>query len=243
MILFFSGTGNSRFVANHLAEMLNERLVNMECAPAVQLEDGEALGIIFPVYAWGLPQIVEQYLRGQLVGSRYVWCVMTCGDDMGQADRCLAKVLGRKADAVFSVSMPNTYVCLPGFDVDSDALAQKKVDATLQQLPTIAECVGRRKGALQVHRGAMPWTKTYVLGPLFDKWLVTDKKFRTTAECNACGLCARQCPRHDISLADGRPRWQHADCTGCLRCFHKCPKRAIEWGGFTTGKKQVQRLP
>lgn len=239
MIAYFSGTGNSRYVAQALARHLHEDILNMETRqPFRGLETEETLGLVFPVYAWGVPGIVEDFLRDMEIGRHYVWTVMTCGDDMGYADRVLERILGRKLDAAFSVGMPNTYVCLPGFDVDSPVLAQKKVDATRQQLPVIAEQVRQRRTARSLTRGSMARTKTYLLRPLFQKFLLTDRYFKVSNQCNACGLCMAQCPMHDIVPCGEHPTWGHTACIGCLRCYHNCPRRAIDWGRFTAGKQQ-----
>ena len=134
--------------------------------------------------------------------------------------------------------MPNTYVSLPGFDVDSTELANKKLKETEAQLPRIAESIRNRENCSELTRGDMAWLKTYVLRPLFNKFLVTDKLFKNTKTCSSCGLCAKQCPTKDIAMIAGNPVWQNKNCTGCLRCYHNCPKRAIEWGKFTKNKGQ-----
>lgn len=244
MILYFSGTGNSLFVANKLAELLSERLFCMKqpCSELPDLQEDEPVGVVFPVYAWGLPRIVRDFLQQIRVGDRYVWTVMTCGDDMGYADEKLESELGCKLQAAFSVQMPNTYVCLPGFDVDSPEIAHAKLLEAKVALPLIAEKLMARQTVSLLTRGAMPWLKTYILGPLFNKFLVTDKYFKTRQDCSSCGLCAKQCPQHDIAMVSGRPQWQHASCTGCLRCYHHCPKRAIDWGRFTRTKGQKESL-
>ena len=238
MILFFSGTGNSRMVAERMAVLLGERAQDMACGLHPHLDEGESLGIVFPVYAWGVPRLVNRFLSSLQVGRRYVWLLMTCGDDMGYADRRMARVLHREADAAFSVQMPNTYVCLPGFDVDSPEVAEGKVRDTLARLEDIALRVRHRESCQELTRGCMAWMKTYMLGPLFNAFLVTDRYFRTTEACIHCGLCARSCPTHDIEMQGDHPVWLHQDCTGCLRCYHHCPAHAIEWGRFTAGKGQ-----
>lgn len=240
MILYFSGTGNSLHVAEILATLLHEQLFCMEkgLCELPDLADGESLGIVFPVYAWGLPRLVADFLKEVSVGERYVWTVMTCGDDMGYADEVLQKVLRHKVDAAFSVQMPNTYVCLPGFDVDSPDLASSKMKQTDDRLPHIADVIRAAESCSDLHRGAAAWLKTYALRPLFNRFLVTDKYFCTGDKCSSCGLCAKQCPVHDIEMKDGHPVWLHRDCTGCLRCFHHCPQRSIEWGNYTRGKGQ-----
>lgn len=240
MILYFSGTGNSRRVAETLYTLLDEQMFCMEHSynDLPPLADDESLGIVFPVYAWGLPKIVADFLANVNVGDRYVWAVMTCGDDMGYADNVLEKIIRRKVNAAFSVQMPNTYVCLPGFDVDAPELAAKKHLETAERLPGIAERIKMRATCRELTRGGSAWVKTYVLRPLFNKFLVTDKYFKTSADCNTCGLCAKRCPVGDIELCDARPSWRHQNCTGCLRCYHNCPKRAIEWGAYTKRKGQ-----
>lgn len=228
MIYCFSGTGNSQWVADKLQGLMND--------------DADMFGIVFPVYAWGIPKVVEAYIKEHqkdIKSAKYVWAVMTCGDDMGYADTILSQLMGRPLDAVFSVHMPNTYVCLPGFDVDKDEVATAKVQKTLQQLPVIAESIKQRETKTEVCRGKMAWMKTYVLRPLFNRFLVTDKYFFTNKNCIQCKRCVRTCPLGNITTNEkGNIVWKHENCTGCLRCYHRCPSHAIHFGKFTKNKGQ-----
>lgn len=245
MIFTFSGTGNSKFVADQLASLLKEEVRTI---PDCELTPSESVGLVFPVYAWGIPSIVSEFISGMKAhGAHYVWAVMTCGDDMGYADKVLKKELNAKAgltlNAAFSVQMPNTYVCLPGFDIDSDSVAGAKVRNTLERLPQIAHHIKERKSITDVVRGAMPYTKTYILRPLFNATLVTDKFFKVTDDCSHCGLCAKECPLNNIKMNTNTtsPVWG-GNCTGCLRCYHHCPQQAIQFGSMTRGKGQKQKL-
>lgn len=245
MIYYFSGTGNSKYVANKLGELMKDEVREIPCCEIDK--DCESLGIVFPVYAWGLPKVIDEFigsLRG--VKAKYVWTVMTCGDDMGFADKVMRRGLvknGLKLDAAFSVQMPNTYVCLPGFDIDSDDVARKKVEDTDKKLHLIAEKVGKKETTTDVHRGVMPFTKTYILRPLFNSTLVTDKYFKTNADCNKCGKCAKECPLKNIVLTDKAhsPEWKGL-CTGCLRCYHQCPQHALHFGSMTNNKGQKKKI-
>lgn len=246
MIIYFSGTGNSRLVAQLIATALNDRLHNIEDGSPAALTPGEPLGLIFPTYAWGLPKIFKKFLLTHNLQAEQTWCIMTCGDDMGYADQILEKVLGRTIQASFSVQMPNTYVCLPGFKVDSPELAQHKLRASQIQVDHIATLLAdfytpntnHNISHRELTRGAMPWLKTYILRPLFNRFLVTDSPFRANQSCTGCGLCVKSCPHQDIVLKNTHPHWKQTECTSCLRCFHHCPQRAIDWGNFTQGKVQ-----
>ena len=230
MIYCFSGTGNSRMVADLLR---------------ANTDVEGTFGLVFPVYAWGIPKVVEEFIDKEIdkIDANYIYAVMTCGDDIGYADRILRKHLKGRLDAVFSVQMPNTYVCLPGFDVDSDDIAAWKVRATRRHLPSIILDINMRYHTIEVQRGKYPWIKTYILRPLFNRFLMTDKYFRTTQACTHCQCCVKHCPLKNIVIDEhGKIAWGKTNCTGCLRCYHQCPNRAIEYGKFTEGKGQKQVL-
>ncbi len=224
----FSGTGNSQWVADKLKGLMKD--------------EEDVFGIVFPVYAWGIPKVVKEYIekhKEEIKAAQYVYVVMTCGDDIGYADKILNKAIGKEADAVFSVHMPNTYVCLPGFDVDKDEVAQAKVQETLQRLPSIAESITGREKKTEVVRGGFAWFKTYVLRPIFNRFLVTDKYFHTNKDCIQCKHCVRGCPLGNMAMdKDGHVIWKHENCTGCLRCYHRCPNHAVQFGRFTKNKGQ-----
>lgn len=241
MIYYFSGTGNSLHVARHLADALGEQLSPMTLGLPVQGDLEEAVGLVFPVHAWGIPNVVEAFVRKSLRGAGFLYAVMTCGDDMGYTDKILDKALlsacGKTLDAAFSVQMPNTYVCLPGFDVDSNELCKKKLAKEEAVVKEIAAWVSERKSVRRLTRGSFPWIKTYILRPLFNRFLLTDKYFHVDASrCISCGRCKKMCPVGNI-LLDDVPVWQ-SQCAGCLACYHACPHHAINFGSMTQKKGQ-----
>lgn len=263
MIYYFSGTGNSLYVARHLADALGERLSPMttyissimgqngtKSFPLGQNLGETAVGLVFPVYAWGIPNVVEQFVRNVLKAlpkkengeDCFVYAVMTCGDDMGYADEVLEATLGRKLDAAFSVLMPDVYVCLPGFDVDSKEECKEKFEKEEAAVQEIAACVKEQKRVKHLKRGPFPWTKTYIIRPLFNRYLVTDNYFHVDAsKCISCGRCQKMCPVGNILLIDEKPQWQ-SHCTGCLACYHACPYHAINFGTMTQKKGQYNLL-
>ena len=257
MIYYFSGTGNSLHVARHLADALGERLCPMQTLLGFPFaaEEEASVGLVFPVYAWGIPNVVESFVKRHksLSSERepgktpFLYAVMTCGDDMGYADRILEAALGRKLDAAFSVLMPNVYVCLPGFDVDRNEVCKEKLRQEGAKVEEIARCIRERKQVRMLKRGSFPRTKTYVVRPLFNRFLVTDKYFRADASrCISCGRCSKICPVGNILIAPLQgdkelPQWQ-SHCTGCLACYHACPYHAINFGTMTQSKGQYNLL-
>ena len=237
----FSGNGMSRQVAEGLLR-----------ADAV-VDDGSSFGFVFPVYGWRPPRIVARFVREELAarwGERrpeHVWAVMTCGFDVGYADsvfdELLRPVLGRGLDAAFSVRMPDTYIGLPGFRLNSPQLVEEKMRLAQDRIAAVAEQIRARVHIRDLKRGIFPRTKTYVFGKVFDRFLVDDRFFHVTAaKCTKCGACAANCPAGAIRQQDdGTVAWRHdGSCTGCLRCLHNCPAEAIEFGWFTRGKRRLK---
>lgn len=244
MLYYFSGTGNSSLVCQLIAEQLGDAYSSMtDALPCA----GDSVGIVFPVYAWGMPGIVTSFLEHrlpQLLHDKveYIYIIMTCGDDMGYTDMLVRKSLKKNQlalDAAFSVQMPNTYVCLPGFDIDSAEVANSKILAMKQLVPFIATQIREHRSVVSVKRGACAFIKTYILRPLFNRFLINDSFFHVDeSKCTRCHKCVKHCPIGNITTDEnGNLHWK-GDCTGCLGCYHICPHNAIQYGWFTKGKGQ-----
>ena len=246
MICYFSGTGNTRWVARQLAEATGEELryipdERREGVLDYRLAEGERLGFCFPTHGWQPPRIVRQFIRRSTFhGADYVYAVTTCGDNMGHAMRILDKELeakGLKAQSAFAVLMPESNVCFPFLHLDSKEREREKTEAAKPRVRHICEVVAnRQRGVVELIRGAIPYTYTYVIGGYYNKHLITDGKFWVDTEaCIACGLCQKLCPVDDITGAP--PVWRHnGQCTNCLACYHHCPAHAIHWAKMKRGQ-------
>lgn len=255
MIFYFSGTGNTKWVAAELAKATGESLVSMADELLVKgeetrggslhyhLDSGERLGFCFPTHGWQPPRIVREFVRrSTFEGADYVYAVTTCGDNMGDAMTILNKELaakGLQAQTQFSVIMPESYVCLPFMYTDSEERVAEKVASARRQLPHIIDTIRQRhRGVVELERGAAPWLYSYVIGGFFNRYLVTDSKFSVDTDvCTRCGRCEKVCPVKDI--AGTPPTWSHkGKCTSCLACYHHCPMHAIHFGDITRRRGQ-----
>lgn len=242
MILYFTGTGNSRWIAWQLADATNDTIISIaDClkqkAVPEELTNAEKVGVVFPVHAWYAPRVIIDFLsKLQLPHCRYRYAVCTCGDDVGKGMNRLAKHF--PLDAAWSVAMPNTYI--PMFNLDDEALCHKKIENARQMISSIASDVLEQKNVWKVHEGGAAWLKTYIINPLFVRFTISNKGFHVDEGCISCGICGKVCPVENIRLVDGHPVWGN-QCIHCMACVHACPRQVIQYRK-TTRKKGRYRL-
>lgn len=247
MIFYFSGTGNSRWVANELAHKLEDKLVSISDVFAsgqyeYSLAEGESVGFVFPTYSWGPAPVVVEFIKKMVLrgydDDTFVYMVTTCGDDVGLSVEMWQEALGDiKGCAAYSVQMPNNYILFPGFDVDSKELEERKKQAAVKQVATISHHLKRKRHAVDVVEGSWAWVKSRIIYPWFSRHSMTDKKFVVDADrCTHCGACVKNCPMQNITLKEGKlPKW-NGTCAMCLACIHRCPTRAIDYAHATQKK-------
>lgn len=260
MIYYFSGSGNSHAVANGLSHRLH---MSVSKVGAYNLRADNSIGFVLPVYAWGIPPHVLQWLlRVKIPAAKpeYVWAVLTYGDEAALAHRILQATLKQRGialDAVWGVQMPNTYVLLPGFNVDPESLAQRKLMDAEVRLDNIGNAIrDRQRGVTDLMKGPMARLKSRLIYPLFKKAGIFPSKWKVDPDrCTGCSMCAAACPVGNVRMTDqhpvysgngsdcglylggGRPQWGKK-CTSCLACYHACPHHAVNYGNATQRKGQ-----
>lgn len=248
MIFYFTGTGNSLWVARGLSEALGEPLISIadelhreEEDLAYPVRPDERILFVYPVHSWG-PAVPVVRFVSRLTFTGYagqpVYSVSTCGDECGYTDRLIGKALGKRGvslTAAYAVIMPNNYILLPGFDVDGKEVEERKLQEAPARVAEIAEAIREHRQEALYQTGSMPGLKSYGIYPLFVHLAIGSNSFRVTDVCISCGLCERICPTGTIRLRAGKPVWADT-CVQCVACIHRCPVRAIEYGKGTLKK-------
>lgn len=239
MIYYFSGTGNSRHAAKVIAESLGDTATDivevMKNGSFGSAED-EVTGFVFPVYFWGLPEIIKRFASMPEVKKslgKYVFAVITCGANTGDADKMLAKALGRKLDYSYSLRMPDNYVVM--YDPCTKEKAQKFLRHADKELVSVCDDLKNRKcsrgGSTD---GGIKSAFVYMLYNPFRK----TSKFRADEKCISCGLCEKVCPDNVIRIENGKPVWTENKCQHCTACINRCPKAAIQYGKGTEKRRR-----
>lgn len=243
MILYYTGTGNSEYVAKKIAKEINDEAMNLferiRNKDYSNLESETPWVIVAPTYGWRLPRLVQNYLeRVNLMGSKEVYFVLTCGESMGRADLYLDKLCVKKNLHLLGcaeVVMPENFIAMFNSPSEEEALniIKRAEKAILQIACTIMQRESLKRNASSLG-GRL---KSGIVNELFYKFFVHDKQFRVSDACISCGKCEKVCPLNNIQLENGKPTW-HQNCTQCMACISYCPTEAIEYGKHSVGKRR-----
>ena len=238
MIFYFSATGNSKYAAQRIAAVTEDRLVSLRDAVRARsyrfsVGRDERIGFVAPVYFQGLPSILRFFLdKLQLEGyqEQYIYLVMTCGQWTGGAADQLSKLLAKKGMALsaqFAIPMVDNYV--PAFTIPGGEETERILDRAEAYIDEAGRAV-RSRGAGDYNRckGPAPSLQTAAMYPSYARGRST-RPFVVTDGCIGCGLCQEICPCGAITLAGGQPLWTKPQCVRCLACLHRCPTGAIHW--------------
>lgn len=240
MILYFSGTGNSEYAARRIGkeipdQTLNlfERIRNRDYSP---LSSERPWVVAAPTYAWRIPRLVQEWLeRTELIGSRDIYFVLTCGGGIGNAGHyadklCAAKNL--RSLGCLGVIMPENYIALYAAPEREEAL--RIIGRAQGKLDEAARLIRENKPFPQPETTLQDRLISGIVNDFFYPVMVHAAKFCATEACISCGKCATVCPLGNIRLERGKPAWGK-DCTHCMACINRCPKEAIEYGSHTKG--------
>ena len=241
MILYFSGTGNSRYAAQRMAEALGEPLLCMndriKAGDTAPIETGPRLILVTPTYAWRIPRIVEDWLlRTKLVGARQAWFVMTCGSEIGSAakyNRALCQARGIAYMGTAQLVMPENYIAM--FNAPQTEEARQIVARAQPDIDRAIAAVRDGNAFPPPRNNLYDRLMSGPVNPVFYACIVKAKAFTVSDACTGCGQCARRCPTNSITIRDGRPVWGQG-CTHCMACICYCPAEAIEYGKKSLGK-------
>jgi len=243
MVIYFTGTGNSRYCAQLLSHALDDRLLDafsyIQNGIAAELTGESPWVFVCPTYAWQMPHIFADFIKsGTFSGSRDAYFILTCGSDIGNAGQSIADLCEEKrlvCKGVLPVVMPENYIAM--FPVPDEQESKAIVKAAHPVLEEAAERIRRGEALPQSRTGLLDRLKSGPVNRGFYRFYLKADGFYVTDTCISCGKCAQVCPLQNVTLQNGRPIWGK-NCTHCMACICHCPEEAIEYGKKSAGKRR-----
>lgn len=248
MIFYYSGTGNSLWVAQKIAKYQKEEMIDI--AEELQknlneyiydLDTREKIGFVFPTYSWAPPKIVEEFIKKvKFNGYRqhYLFSVYTCGSDSGCMSKYLDNIFKDKKMEIYYtefIQMPENFITI--FELDSEIFTEEILEKAIDKVEKINNQIhnGRLHAFDKEKYSIIDYIKTYIIKHLFYLLFMGTSKFKADEKCNSCGLCVEVCPYKNITMNNKKPIWSKK-CTKCMACICRCPKEAIQYGNSTKKK-------
>ena len=244
MILYFSATGNSEYIAKKLAYLCNDEVISINDV----MKKGEVLNVtsekpyvlIAPIYISTIPhKVAELIKKSTLEGNRDFYFIMTCAGSgasaAGASAEEICKTLNMNYRGIAHLTMPQDYLMF--FEVKSNEENEVIMNEAIAKVPALADKINNNEDLDTSKVGAMHKMSVAPVTWMFDKWFIKPEKFYCTGDCISCGICVKACPLNNIELKDGKPVWGD-NCIHCSACINRCPKKAIEYGKKTQGKNR-----
>lgn len=264
-IYYFSGTGNSLFIAKEA----QKRIPDSEILPIACLlkkdkitSKGKTIGIVFPVHALTIPIAVKKFLKKiELTEAEYIFAIAnrhgTVFHGFKKIDRLLRKKM-KRLDAHFMIDMLNNDSRSGIYQAPSgEEIAAYEQDA-LKKIDTAAEIIlGRGSHYEDIKNHKFKSASNPVSAFLIERLVLTLVEiseyiggvnyFYYDDKCTGCGICEKVCLSGKISMVNGNPAWEkNTLCYMCFACLNFCPVKAVQIHdipGVKSKSKENERYP
>lgn len=248
-ILYFSPTGNARYLASILASELKvpeKDILPLEFTDPEQLENNNHLVLLYPVHGFNAPRTVKRFVRNMPPGvyeAVSLIAVGCAGSWLNKAvSRDLCSILEKKAYPVVvdeDLAMPLTFVMNFPDEMNLKLIAESEKAITrladrIREMDTSNREVPLKSRVVNfLGKGESPAARLFGL------------ELHANKDCTSCGTCWNNCPEKNIKeKSSGKPGFGFS-CSMCMRCIYSCPEEAISpriskfipiRGGYTLSK-------
>ena len=231
MVSYFTGTGNSLYIAKQIEK-------DPISIPQILHKDdlnftADSIGVVAPVYGHEVPQMVKDFLQKATFHTDYFYMILTYGNRHGGAAELAQKLCegcGIQASYINVIQMVDNW--LPSFDMNEQRAIDKHIPEQLS--PILADLRAKKHAVSPVtdtDRAAHQQFLAGIRKMPEDAW---QHLIRVTDACIGCGICQQVCPSGSIRVVNGKAVHTPGNCQTCLACAHACPQKAI---GLTIPEK------
>ncbi|MCF8020589.1 MAG: EFR1 family ferrodoxin [Vallitaleaceae bacterium] len=248
-IYYFSGTGNSLFVARELQKKIPDSVI----IPIVSLlhEDviktnGKTIGIVFPCHALTIPLAVKQFVKKiDLQSAEYFFAIATRYGTVFKGFSMISRLLKRRnkrLDSQFILNMCHNEA--PRSDknyvVPSKSDILKIEVSILHKIDEISNIIKNKSPFIEKDNNAIIKSSSNpIIGFLIEQLVVFLMNiseymggvnyFYHDSQCTGCGICEKVCLSKKIKIIDKKPVWQKSVlCYMCYACVNYCPMHSVQ---------------
>lgn len=244
MVLYFSATGNTEFIAKQIAKRIDDEAVNLidriKKQDLTPIHSEKPFVVCAPVYVCEIPRFMAKFLKKlEFSGSRDVYFILTSGGYCGPSGLLLKKIFKKKKMTCHGhaeFKMPRNYVASNSYEMLNREQCEDRIKGAYSQLDGVAQTILAGGKLTARHVFLFETLITLPINPYWCKHKLKADGFYAEDSCIGCGKCAKLCPLNNIEIVNKKPVWGD-NCTHCMACIANCPKKSIQYGEVTKNKE------
>lgn len=194
IIYYFSGTGNSLYTANKIAEAMGgAEIISVRCnVNGVPASDADIIGFICPVYEWDVPGSFKEFIEQLTINpNAYIFMVATYIAILGKSFETVDRLLTEKgarlnygcaircvaSQCIAYPPFPPEKIMIPYMEKQIQKAGKEIRQKKLRDYPKMSAITRRR------------FDKT--MGPFLALESEYDKGFYADERCIGCGICEK----------------------------------------------------
>lgn len=258
LLLYYTGTFNTRFVTGKLKERLEDEGWNVSTYEIDPLNNErldysqvDIVGFGYPIYGYCAPWAFLKFIRKQRFPKGLKGFIYKNSGETEHANDASSKYIMRKFRRD-GVKVKNEYHFIMPYNIHfrfEDKLIREMMTMNERLLDILVHEV---KNGIPNMKGFKLWPRLvsavvsrpqYIGGDVNSFLYKVDK-----TKCTDCGLCIKRCPTHNIYKDEkGHFRFHH-HCLMCMRCSFYCPADAFhigfldDWGWKVNGGYNLAKI-
>ncbi len=242
-LFYFTGTQSSYYVAKGLKAELARRGYQVSMFKLEKVVNGtievdfkrfHQIGFVLPIYGFGTPRIVFDFIEMLPRNEAKVFIVRT-GCSNGWINQSASQgMINHLRKQWYDVYYDRIVIISSNWLLDfEDDVTKRLYEITMERkIPHIAYQIDKSVRR-RYHRNFLREVLVGIAYQLEDKvgakWF--GRSLYANKNCVHCGLCEKRCPVGNISFETGKFKagWK---CLWCMKCVYSCPENAIHSRGM-----------
>ena len=243
LALYFSGTGNTKYIAELFSRQMDATCFSIETVTdfTSKIKSHDTIAFCYPIYGSRVPLIMREFVikhMADLTGKKLIIFAVQ-NFFSGDGARVFTDMFWEGTIEVVYAEhfcMPNNVCNLPFFRHASKRKIQKykcRAEIKMSRICNdIKQGIVKKRGFSRFSQwlGNIQGRAWQGDSKEVDSITGMEHKNRSGIKihdgCKVCNLCVIICPMKNLVYRDGAIK-QQDNCTVCYRCMNRCPQKAI----------------
>lgn len=237
VLFYFSGTSNTKVVTHLIKESFIERKISVDIYDIEDIINRNVeydiskynmVGIGHPVYGFGSPTIVDDFVKSMPISKIKTFIYKTAGDFLKVNHNASGRLIRNLTKKGYNV-MYDRIICMGSnfFLQYDDELVKSLYESAVKKTSHMVDEILSDKIRMYSTSHILIYF-TNITNDCEDKFFARlfGKSLKVTENCINCGKCIKNCPSKNIYVDNGKIKFKW-NCYLCMRCIYDCPTNAI----------------